>query len=136
MSDLQPGAYVLDTHAVFAFLQKEAGEALVAMLIERTATDVALHLSLINFSEMAYITERERGATQSAQILADIRRLPIVLCDATEVRILAAARLKAHYRVAYADAFAMALAQELNAILVTGDPEIRTASGVVQTLWV
>lgn len=120
--DIPSGSYVLDTHALFAFLQVEAGEALVAGLIERTATDVVLYLSLINFGEIAYITEREEGVEKSAEILADIRRLPLVLCEVTEPRVLAAARIKAGHAVSYADAFAIALAQELKATLVTGDP--------------
>jgi len=134
--DIHPGPYVLDTHALFAFLQRETGENLVAALIERAAVDVTLYLSLVNFGEMAYITERERGARQSAQMLEDVRRLPLVLCEVTEARVLAAARVKAHHAVSYADAFAVALAQELGAILVSGDPEIRALRGLVPVLWV
>lgn len=136
MPEIQPGVYVLDTHALFAFLQKEAGAELVAALIERAAVDVTLHLSLINFGEIAYIAERERGSEQAAQILTDIRRMPLTLHDASEARVLAAAHIKAHHAVSYADAFAMALAQELNATLVTGDPEIRAVQSLVPTLWV
>ena len=74
--DIHPGPYVLDTHALFAFLQRETGENLVA------------------------------------------------------------ARVKAHHAVSYADAFAVALAQELGATLVSGDPEIRALRGLVPVLWV
>jgi ribonuclease VapC len=134
--DIHPGPYVLDTHALFAFLQREPGEDLVAALTERAAMDVTLYLSLVNFGEMAYIAERERGARQATRILEDVRRLPLVLCEVTEVRILAAARVKAHHAVSYADAFAVALAQELGATLVSGDPEIRALRGLVPVLWV
>lgn len=133
--EIQPGAYVLDTHAIFAFLQKEAGEELVARLIERTAMDVTLNLSIINFGEIAYITEREQGEEKSAQILADVRRLPLVLCEVTEARVLAAARIKARHAVSYADAFAITLAQELGATLVSGDPEITAVPELVPLLW-
>jgi predicted nucleic acid-binding protein len=98
--------------------------------------DVTLHLSLINFGEIAYIAERERGPEQAAQILADVRRLPIALYEPTETRVLAAAHIKAQHAVSYADAFALALAQELNGTVVTGDPEIRAAHGLVSVLWV
>jgi predicted nucleic acid-binding protein len=130
-----PGDYVLDTHALFAFLQREPGEQLVARLLERAATDIALNLSLLNFGEIAYIAERERGYVTAQRILDDIRRLPITVCEVSEERVLAAARIKATRRVSYADAFAVALAQELSATLVSGDPEIRALSHVVSVLW-
>ncbi len=136
LPDIQPGAYVLDTHALFALLQREPGEELVAKLVERTAVDVSLHLSLISFGEIAYITERERGHAQSTQILGDVRRLPITLHAITEARVLAAAHIKARHPVSYADAFTIALAQELVASIVSGDPEIQAIHGVAPVLWV
>jgi predicted nucleic acid-binding protein len=52
------------------------------------------------------------------------------------VRTLAAANLKITYSTAksqmsYADCFAAALAQELNATLVTGDPEFQTLTSII-----
>jgi len=52
-----------------------------------------------------------------------------------EQRVLAAAHIKAHYPLSYADAFAVALAQELDATVVTGDPEFKTAESLVPVLW-
>lgn len=132
--DIQPGPYVLDAHAIFAFLQNEPGEPVVSELIERAATDVTLYLSLINLGEIVYITERETDAQKSAEILADVRRLPLVLCEATEPRVLAAAHIKAQHAVSYADAFAIALAQEMKATLVTGDPEILAVAQIIPLL--
>ena len=37
--------------------------------------------------------------------------------------------------MSYADAFAIALAQELNATIVTGDPEFRSVEKIVDILW-
>jgi len=134
--DIRPGAYVLDTHALLAYLQGEAGKEIVLALIERAAVDVTLNLSLINFGEIAYIIEREKGTEQATQMLADVRRLPLILREITEARVLAASQIKAHHVVSYADAFAIALAQELNATLVTGDPEIWAKPELVSLLWV
>ena len=135
LPEIAPGAYVLDTHALFALLQDEPGRELIAALIERAAADVTLHLSVINFGELAYISERERCPEQSARLLDDVRRLPLELCEATEERVLAAAHLKAHHPISYADAFAVALAQELNAAIVTGDPEIKALRDLAPLLW-
>jgi ribonuclease VapC len=127
--------YVLDSYALFAYFGDEEGADIVADLIKRTAEDVSLFLSLINFGEVAYITEREKGTQQAVELLEDIRRLPITLSRIDEERILAAAHIKAHHPVSYADAFAIALAQEFGAAVVTGDPEFKKVESVVPVLW-
>jgi len=68
-------------------------------------------------------------------MLNDLRVFPIVFYDATEERILAAARLKTEYPISYADAFAASLAQELGASLVTGDPEFKTIKEKLSLFW-
>jgi predicted nucleic acid-binding protein len=52
--------------------------------------------------------------------------------------ILGTARLKSHYPISYADAFAVQTAREQNAILVTGDPELWQLSKrePIELLWV
>jgi len=50
-------------------------------------------------------------------------------------RTFAAAHIKAHYRVSFADAFAIALAQESTATAVTGDPEFREVEKLIPILW-
>ena len=55
-------------------------------------------------------------------------RIPIRLYSVTDARVRRAALLKSRYSIAYADAFAMALALELKRSLVTGDVEIRGAA--------
>jgi uncharacterized protein len=47
----------------------------------------------------------------------------------------AAAHLKAQYPIAYADAFALALAQSKEATLLTGDLEFRQAEKEVSIEW-
>jgi ribonuclease VapC len=120
---------------MLAYFQGEPGQDLVTTLIERAAVDVNLNFSIINFGELAYITERERGMDESRRVLDDVRRMPIVLCDVTEQRVLAAAHIKAHHALSYADAFAASLAQELGATLVSGDPEFRSVRDLVPILW-
>jgi ribonuclease VapC len=68
-------------------------------------------------------------------MLRDLRALPIALDLASEARILAAARIKAQYPLSYADAFVVALAQELGATVVTGDPEFKNVAAIVNVMW-
>jgi len=49
--------------------------------------------------------------------------------------VIPAAQIKTQYPISYADAFAVALAQELNAIIVTGDPEFKQVESIVTLFW-
>ena len=50
-------------------------------------------------------------------------------------RTFAAAHLKAHHKLSFADAFAVALAQEKSATVVTGDPEFKQGEPLIPVLW-
>ncbi|MCP4579599.1 MAG: type II toxin-antitoxin system VapC family toxin [Deltaproteobacteria bacterium] len=50
-------------------------------------------------------------------------------------RVLDAAHIKARHAISYADAFAVSLAQELNATVVTADPEFNKVQPLVNILW-
>jgi ribonuclease VapC len=135
MADSIP-SYILDSFALLSYLQAEAGGPTIRGLLEQARDDkTRLAMSLINLGETYYLMYREQGAQHANDMLDDFRDLPITLYDATEARILAAARIKAQYPLAYADAFAIALAQELKATLITGDPEFRKVESLVQILW-
>jgi predicted nucleic acid-binding protein len=129
-------AYVLDSFALLAYFQAEASGPAVRTLFE-SARDkrAALHFSLINAGEMYYIVHREQGEERAEEMLKDLRTLPIALDLASEERILAAARIKAQYPISDADAFAVALAQELSAKVVTGDPEFKNVAEFVDVMW-
>ena len=129
-------AYILDSFAVLAYFQAEAGGAAVRTVLEAARDRRAvLGMSLMNVGEIYYILYRERGAARAEAALADLRALPVDLYVPTDERILAAARLKAQFPLAYADAFAVALAQELNAVLVTGDPEFKSVESQISIMW-
>ena len=128
--------YVLDSFAMLAYFEAEAGGAAVRVLLEAARDrQAALGMSMINVGELYYILHRERGVDQAEAALDDLRALPITLYAATDERIVAAARLKAQHPVSYADAFAATLAQELNALLVTGDPEFKAVESQVGVMW-
>jgi ribonuclease VapC len=135
MADKIP-AYVLDSFALLAYFQAETGGPAVRALFEAARDSQAtLHVSLINVGEMYYIVHREQGRERAEEMLRDLRALPIALDLASEARILAAARIKAQYPLSYADAFVVALAQELGATVVTGDPEFKNVAAIVNVMW-
>jgi len=128
--------YVLDSYALLAFFQAEPGGVKVKDLLkEAEMGDAVLFLSPLNLGEIYYTVARKLGMQIAERIIEDIRRLPISMVDATWERILDAARIKAKYPLSYADAFAAALAHEINATMVTGDPEFRRVEFPSPVLW-
>jgi ribonuclease VapC len=129
--------YVLDSYALVAYLQNEAAADQIDALLERAASGEALlHMSLINLGEIVYLVERRYGAALCEQVLDRLKAFPVTLEALTLERVVAAAHVKAVHPISYADAFAVALAQELEATVVTGDPEFRQVEPVVRVLWI
>lgn len=128
--------YILDSFALLVFLEGEAGASRVKAALEQAQQgQSAIYLSLINLGEVLYITERERGLPLAQKTLALIEQLPLAILPATRERVLAAAHIKANFAVAYADAFAIAAARELNGIALTGDPEFTAVENIIQVEW-
>lgn len=128
--------YVLDSFALLAFFWQEKGYRKVKLAFEQVVNNQAtIHMSRVNFGETFYMAWKKRNSQNAEKILLDIVALPIIFEEATESRIMAAARLKAHYTISYADAFAAVLAQELNATLLTGDPEFKSVEHLITIDW-
>lgn len=117
-------AYVLDSYALLAHFEGEAGADCVGNFL-RAAQEgrTKLYFSVINLGEVYYITLRERGRNEAAQALFLMEQLPLSIVDADSETTIEAAKLKAMHPVAYADCFAAALAVRHQAKVVTGDPE-------------
>lgn len=132
----KPLAFVLDSFALLAHFEDEAGGRRVkAILAQATKQRVEILLSLINYGEVVYITEREQGIRAAQRVISAIDRLPITIVEADRRVTLAAAHIKARQAVSYADACAIALAQERRATLLTADPEFRTVESLVSMEW-
>ena len=128
--------YVLDSYAVLAYLKEEIGYEMVLKKIEEAKEGkIRLFMSLINLGEVLYIVERERGLAKAQEVLALIDELPVVIELADYELTLAAAHLKAQYPIAYADCFAAALAQQKEAVLMSGDPDFEKVAEVVALEW-
>lgn len=128
--------YVLDSHALLGYLQGEAMADQVEMLLdEAVQAKASLHISTVNLGEIAYIVERRHGVAARQETIDLLATFPVQFEDATLDRVLAAAHLKAIHAISYADAFAVALAQELEAPVVTGDPEFKQVESLVDIAW-
>jgi len=129
-------SYVLDSFALLAYFQAEpGGEKVRDLLREASAKKATAFLSVINLGEILYITERKLGRNTADNTLRDIFRLPVQLADASTDRVIGAAHVKARYAISYADAFVVALAQELEATIITADPEFQKVASLATILW-
>jgi PIN domain nuclease of toxin-antitoxin system len=127
--------YVLDSYAFLARYWLEPGAARVeALLRNRRAR---LWASVVNYGEVFYRIALEETVLSAEQVMAWLEVLPVHRVDANWEMTKNAAFLKASYRISYADAFATALAQQLDAAVVTGDKEFEgpERDGVVRVEW-
>ena len=132
----EPKKYILDSFALLAYFGNEPGAETVEQLLRQAQGEtVTIHLSLVNLGEVYYITQRERGQDVALATLAFIDQLPLQQQAIDRPRVLAAAALKATYAISYVDAFAAALAQQLQGPVVTGDPEFHKVAALVEILW-
>ena len=99
---------------------------------------VRLWLSSINLGEIYYNCWTEWNTARAEDTLATLRALPVQVIHPTEQDVLAAARLKGKYNIAYADCFAIVLATEIRCPVVTGDPDFLKVQrgGVLSVEWV
>jgi predicted nucleic acid-binding protein len=127
---------VLDSFALLTFLWGEAGEEKVTALLERAGLrHEPLQMSEVNYAEVKYIVVRKDGAARWGEIAGELPALPIEFHPATRAHADVAADYKARFKLSLADAFAVALAKELKAELVTGDQEFKAVAKEIKIAW-
>lgn len=110
----------LDSWAVLRLLE---GSEPAASRVQDLLGEQQPVMSWINLGEVLFIVSRDQSRAEGEQVLRDLR--PLLRLDLpTERRVLEAARIKAEYPMAYADAFAAATALAHDATLWTGGPEL------------
>ena len=128
--------YVLDSYALLAYLQDEPGAARVKAVLEQAEKEQAeVFLAIINFGEVVYIIEREKGLTIAQTTIATLDLLPLVVIEADRLLTFEAAHIKAKHSLSYADAFAVALAKLKQATILTGDREFATVEKETSIEW-
>jgi ribonuclease VapC len=124
-----PGAnrYVFDSYALIGYLENEPFAGRIETILKKAKKKAAqAYLHAIHLGEVYYIVLREQGQALADLAYTRVRAFPFIYVDIIdEELLLTAATLKANYPVSYADAFAAAMAVNLNCNLVTGDPEYK-----------
>ncbi len=134
-------SYVLDTSALLTFLYDEPGRDRVEALFLRAVDGrAAVRLHRIHMGEAYYVLYRKGGEATSEAMVDDVQRLPIIVEDrVSPILMREAAKIKASYRLSYADAFAAGLAKVRGGTLVSGDRNEfgpLEAAAVIPVLWV
>ena len=130
-------AHLFDSHALLAFFQKEEGAQLVADILKKLMSQ---HLDrlicVINLGEIIYLTQRRFGSEKKIEVLSRVHQLGFKILPVPDSLVYEAAEIKAKYPLSYAEAFAVACALQNSAVLVTGDPEFKSVSHLIQIEWI
>ncbi len=126
--------FVLDAWAILAFLQgEEPAASRVREVIEGAQDGTArLFISIVNIGEVYYRVGKTRTPKEANSVLTDLYLLPMEIISADDDTVLDAARFKMAHVLSYADAFAAVTAQQKDATLLTGDPELIALKRVVK----
>lgn len=131
--------YVLDSYAVIAYLRDEPGADRVEKILKEAKRDEAdVYMHLVNLGEVYYTVFRKEGEALANLVYARVRSYPIEFVDdLSEDLLLSAARVKATYSIAYANAFSVATAIKRKGTLVSGDPELKQLdeAGLISVQW-
>ena len=124
---------VLDAWALLALIFKEEPAAKkVRDLLLQSSSKSPIYISWINLGEIYYTITRKKGLNAANETLKDIEKLTIRSPVPSKSDILSAAKIKSEHKLSYADAFAVSLAQKIDGVIYTGDPEIVSLKGVVK----
>jgi len=115
--------YVLDACALIALLQDEPGADKVAAAINAANNGkLKIVMNKVNLLEVYYDAYRLRGKEQADLMLYEVKKRPIEInAEITDEIFNEAGRLKASYKISFADSFALAQAIVLGGELLTSD---------------
>ena len=127
-----PDRFLLDTSAIFALTDREAGADRVEALLDRAAVgECALYACAASLMEIFYIALQEEGEDEAAQLVGLVKSWPVAWIIPDEKTFLLAARFKAFHRLSFADAVIAAAASLAEATLVHKDPEFTQLAGEI-----
>ena len=115
--------YVLDASAAIHYLTNGVGAGKVDALIQKSHRGEAhLLICTVNWGEALYILA---GTVGLKTAIADLQTMSALVesVDVDETLAEAAATVKLHYKLGYADCFAASLAMRMNATLITSDSD-------------
>ena len=124
---------LLDTSAWLTWSQDEPGaDEVEAYFEEAMDGDATLHSSFVSLTELEYITTQKFGANKARALLETVEDKPVRWHQSDRALCGEAAKLKAAHKVSFADAFVVATAKRVDAVLIHKDPEFAALAGVIK----
>ena len=127
--DVNTDTYLLDTSAILALMEDELGADRVEQVLRQSDVIIPFPVLL----ETYYVSLQEQSEAVADERYALLRHLSVKeIWSVDEPTLLIAARLKARFRVSFADALIAAFALRSDAILVHKDPEFEVLTDHVR----
>jgi len=115
--------------------EDEAGADTVQDLLDRAnKSEILVFVSFVTFTEIFYITLREKGEEEAQKRIKLMDALATTRIESSKELSLIAGRLKAAYRLSFADAWIAATAMFYDAILVHKDPDFEQLEDKLKAL--
>lgn len=112
--------FVLDACSLIAFINAETGGSKVKGLLENIENEIYMHM--INLGEVYYGFYKIEGKEKAETVVENLLRLPIDFVEDMSLNFVKlAGKYKARYRISFADAFVLALAEKTQGQVVTTD---------------
>ena len=126
---------MLDSTAFLTMFEDEEGADTVQDLLERANRgEIFVFVSFVTFTEVFYISIRRKGEEEGFRRMGLMNALPVTRIESSKELSLTAGRLKASYKISFADAWVAATAIFYDAILVHKDPEFEQLEEKVKVL--
>jgi predicted nucleic acid-binding protein len=123
--------WLLDTSALLALRDNEAGAERVADLLDRSAAgEQPCYASFMSLMEVYYRVWKDEGAEAGHQAYLSCLAMPLEWVHESATMLERAASIKATHPLSLADAWIAATALELGAVLVHKDPEFENRPGL------
>jgi predicted nucleic acid-binding protein len=127
---------VLDSYAVLAFFEDEAGADVVrGLILKAEQRGISLLMSVVNLGEVWYSIARTNSTEIADQYINEIKGMAIEIVDVDWPFARQAASFKVNGNISYADCYAAALAKIRKAELVTGDKEFEQLESEIKIAW-
>lgn len=127
---------LLDSYAILAYLKQEPNFEIVKELLRSSGKGrESILMNQINAGEVYYQVAKQNLSEDMGRFWNQFLQLPIVFIENDFDLIIEAAKVKARFPMAYADAFAVATALREGASIVTGDPDFKYVESLVKIDW-
>ena len=127
--------YVLDTSALFTYIENEEGAIEIEVLLQKAlANEIVLYISIVSCIEVFYITWQEQGKEAATERLRLIDELIITQKPVDSQLTIIIGEIKATKAMSFADCCIAGLAKIRQSILVHKDPEFEQIESEIEQL--